>query len=108
VNAIVGGSGQTVNLSFNSSDGKAVTNLRVTTDLKALPSGWSAPAGGFSCDSVATGNGCVLALTYAPTTAANGTLTVQYSYTENSGAAKTGSKSISYASTAHDNLIGTV
>ena len=40
--------------------------------------------------SVSTGNGCQLALTYTPTSAGTGTLTLSYSFTDNAGAAKTG------------------
>jgi hypothetical protein len=43
--------------------------------------------------------GCELALSYAPTAADSGTVTLGFSYTNNSGTAKTGTISIPYTAT---------
>jgi hypothetical protein len=48
---------------------------------------------------VSVGAGCQLALTYAPTAAATGTLTLGFSYTNDAGIAKTGTVSIAYTAT---------
>lgn len=106
VQAVIGGS-TPVTVSFTSSDGKPITNVQVTTDLTKLPAGWSATAANFTCSQATTGNGCVLTLTYAPTTASNGTLTIGYSYTNNAGESETGTFSVPYTSTTHDNVIAT-
>lgn len=50
----------------------------------------------------------MLSLTYAPTVGASGTLTLDYSYRDNSGASKNGSVNIAYAGTTRNNVNGTV
>jgi hypothetical protein len=94
--AVILASSTTVNIAFTTDDGNPATNLSVTSDLAALPSGWSSAAGSFTCANVRTGAGCQLSLTYAPTAAATGTLSLTYSYDDDSGTAKTGSVSIPY------------
>jgi len=47
INAVVGGT-QSVNVSFTTDDGKAATNLALTTNLTSLPAGWSSGTPGFS------------------------------------------------------------
>jgi hypothetical protein len=106
INAIVGSGSVTVTVTFNSNDGNPGSNLSITSGLGTLPTGWSGP-GSFSCASVNTGNGCQLTLTYNPPSAAAGALQLQYGYRANSGAVKTGSVTIPYASTTHNNLIAT-
>jgi hypothetical protein len=96
-----------VAISFNTSDGKPIASLQITSNLATLPSGWSAPSGTFTCASVSTGNGCVLNLTFTPTGDTNGTLSLAYSYRDDAGSAKTGSVSIPYAATTHNNVAGT-
>jgi|SRR5580700_4314587 hypothetical protein len=105
--AVVGMGSQTVNLNFTTDDGHPASALAVTTDLTSLPAGWSAASGSFTCASVSTGNGCQLALTYMPTMAAVGTLTLNYSYDDDSGTPKTGSVNIPYAATTNDNAVAT-
>ncbi|MGC1521044.1 MAG: hypothetical protein WA803_05845, partial [Steroidobacteraceae bacterium] len=61
-----------------------------------LPSGWTSGSATFACATVSTGNGCVLSLAYAPAAAASGTLSLTYSYNDDSGTAKTGSVTIPY------------
>ena len=56
---------------------------------------------------MSTGNGCQLGLSYTPSAAASGSLTLNYSYTDDAGVAKTGSVRLPYAATANDNVVGT-
>jgi hypothetical protein len=99
-----GATGQTVTVNFTTDDGNPATNLTVTSDLAHLPPGWTSGTPGLSCPIVSTGNGCELALRYAPTAAAGGTLVVNYTYTDESGAAKAGALNIPYAATSANNL----
>ena len=105
--AVVTGGTGSVGITFTTDDGKPATSLSVTAGLAPLPPGWSGPAS-FACASVSTGNGCVLELTYAPTTLSRGTLQLNYSYKSNSGAAKTGAVMITYTATTNNNLVATV
>ena len=100
INAVAGGGGQPVIVNFTTDNGYAATNLSLATDLTALPSGWSSKATGLSCAIVSTGSGCQLALNYAPTSAASGTLKLDYSFTDDSGAAGTGTLNIPYSASA--------
>ena len=45
---------------------------------------------------MSVGTGCQLSLTYAPTVPAPGTLTLGFSYTNDSGIVKTGTTAIAY------------
>jgi hypothetical protein len=56
---------------------------------------------------VSTGNGCQLMLTYAPAALANGTLTLNYAYDDNSGVAQTGTLNVPYEATTNDNVTAT-
>ncbi|MGB6308518.1 MAG: hypothetical protein WBF89_12025 [Steroidobacteraceae bacterium] len=105
INGIVGGGNQPVSVSFTTDDGNAATGLTLTTSLAALPPGWSSTASSFSCAIVSTGNGCQLPLIFTPTAGASGTLSLGYSYTDDSGAARTGTLNISYATASHDNVV---
>ncbi len=104
--AVVTGGSSTVGITFTTNDGRAATNLTITAGLSPLPAGWSGPAS-FACASVSTGNGCLLQLTYAPSAVASGTLMLNYSYNNNAGTPKTGSISIPYVATTHNNVIVT-
>ena len=108
INAIVGSGTQPVAVTFTTDDGNAANTLALTTDLTALPAGWSSTANNFSCASVSTGNGCQLPLSYSPPAVGSGNVILQFGYIDNSGAAKTGSLSIPFASTANNNVAGTV
>ncbi len=107
INAVAGGGNQSVTLGFTTDDGNAATNLTLTTDLTALPSGWSSTTTSFSCAIVSQGNGCELLLTYAPTASARGTLTMNYSYVDGTGAARTGALNIPYSPSAHNDIVAT-
>jgi hypothetical protein len=104
VNTVAGKDSRTVSINFTTDDGNAATDLNVT-NLGALPAGWSSTAAGLACAIVSTGSGCQLALNYAPTAAASGTLTLNYGYTDDSGMARTGALNIPYSTTADDNVV---
>jgi hypothetical protein len=104
--AVVTGGTSMVGITFTTDDGQTATDLSITAGLNPLPAGWSGSAT-FTCASVSTGSGCVLNLTYAPTTIDSGTLTLSYAYTNNSGVAKTGSVNIAYIATTQNHVIAT-
>jgi len=104
VTALVGQGSQSVAVNFTTDDGYAATNLSVTP---ALPAGWSSSVPTLNCAVVGEGNGCQLGLTYAPHAAASGTLTLNYAYTDGTGAARTAAVNIPYGTTRHDNVIAT-
>lgn len=106
---VVAGGSQTVNVAFVTDDGKPVTNFTVTQNLSALPTGWSANTTSLTCAEVTTGNGCVLLLKYAPTAANTGdNLTIAYSYTDSTSTARTGTATMPYRATSHNNVVATV
>ncbi|HEY2679015.1 MAG TPA: hypothetical protein VGI65_18755 [Steroidobacteraceae bacterium] len=98
IDAIAGSSKQSVNVNFTSDDGSAITNLTLATSLAALPAGWSSSATGLSCPVVSTGSGCQLALQFAPTARAAGVLALNYGYVDSSGASRSGTINIPFAS----------
>jgi hypothetical protein len=93
------GSTTTVSFTFTTDDGNPATSLLLTSDLTALPAGWSSTSAGFTCPTVSTGTGCQLTLTYSPTVVASSTLSLNFSYADDSGTPKTGSVSIGYLAT---------
>jgi hypothetical protein len=107
INAIAGAGVQTVSVNFTTDDGYAATNLTLTTSLSALPAGWSSPESGLSCAIVSSGSGCQLTLDYAPTAAGRGTLTLNYSYTDDSGTPRTGALDIAYSSASANAVVAT-
>jgi hypothetical protein len=102
-----GSGAQAVTVNFTTDDGNAATNLVLTTDLRALPAGWSSRNPGFSCAIVSGGNGCQLLLSYQPTVAATGTLTLNYTYADDSGMARTGALNIPYSTTTNGTVVAT-
>ena len=104
VTSIVGDN-QMVNVNFTTDDGNAATALTLTSDLTALPTGWSSAATGLECAIVSTGSGCQLALKFAPSAAGSGTLTLNYGYTDDSGAVKSGAVNIPYSATAQGDVV---
>ncbi len=110
INALVGSGMQSVSVNFasdtsNAALDAAITNLSVSTDLSALPAGWSSASPSFSCAVVTTGNGCQLVLAYQPVSSASGVLTLNYAYTDDSGASRTGSLNIPYGTTSTNNVV---
>lgn len=84
-----------VTVTLVTDDGNPASALTITAGLTPLPGGWSG-ASTFGCSNVSTGTGCQLLLSYTPTAADSGTLTLGYSYTNNSGMIKTGTLAIGY------------
>jgi hypothetical protein len=103
--AMLGSPAQPVTIGFTTDDGRLGTALQVTSDLTALPAGWTNTAGSFACSVLGSGSTCQLALSYAPTGVDNGTLTVNYSYINNAAEPKTGTVGIDYRTTTNDNVI---
>jgi hypothetical protein len=92
------GSTSAVSVTFASSDGTPDGNVALVTDPGSLPSGWSVQGSALPCATVTGTGGCQLQLAYAPTAAAaSSTLTLAFSYTDDSGAARTGSVAIAYS-----------
>ncbi|MGC1386717.1 MAG: hypothetical protein WA807_01780 [Steroidobacteraceae bacterium] len=101
ISAVVNSGPVPVTLTITTDDGNPATAITFAsgpgTGLGALPPDWSGPAT-FSCTSASTGTGCQLPLTYAPTVNGSGIVMLPYSYNDDSGAAKTGTAHIAYAS----------
>jgi hypothetical protein len=104
VNATVNSGAQTVTATFTTDDGHPASALAVTNDPSTLPPGWIATSAS-SCATVSAGTPCQLAWAYAPTAPGNGTLTVDYTFDDDSGTPKTSSFNVPYAATANDNVI---
>jgi hypothetical protein len=107
INAVQNAGTQTVNITFNTDDGKSAQDLILLSPQASLPPGWSGSISGFNCATVNTGNGCQLALSYAPSALTSGTVQLDYGYTGPSGAFTTGSVNIPYAATTNDNVVAT-
>jgi hypothetical protein len=101
----LGSGAQAVTVNFTTDDGNAATQLALTTDLSSLPAGWSSQKPGFSCAIVSSGNGCQLLLNYLPTSAATGALALNYTYTDDSGMARTGTLNIPYSTTTNGTVV---
>ena len=108
VTAALGGGAQPVNVNFTTDDSNAATNLTLTTDLSTLPPGWSSTSSTFSCAIVSSGNGCQLPLSFAPKAAASGTFALDYSYTDDSGTARTGTLNVPFSTTTNGTIAATV
>jgi hypothetical protein len=101
------GASQAVKVDFTTDDGNPASSLAVTpANLTSLPAGWSGPAT-FTCATLSTGNGCELNLSFAPTQTGSGTVSLPFSYTNDSGVAKTGTVNIAYAATVDNTVIAT-
>lgn len=107
INAIVGAGTQSASVTFTTDDGRPATALQVTSDLLALPTGWSSPQSTFTCSGVDTGSSCQLTLTYAPMAADSGTMKLTYAYKNNAGKSKTGAVNIAYRATTDNNVVAT-
>jgi len=104
IDAAIGGSSAVI-VNFATDDGNPATDLAVATNLASLPSGWTSAVPALTCATVGAGNGCELALAYAPTAAGGGTLALTYTYTDDSGAPKVGSLNIPYRAGAANNVV---
>ena len=104
--AVVAGTSGMLTVSFATDDGNPASALAVTSGLAALPPGWSSASSSFTCSSVSAGSTCQLPLTYAPTAAASGTLTLGYTYLNDAGESKSGSIAVPYRATTNDSVVG--
>jgi len=104
--SVVIGASQTISVTFNSSDGRAISGFAISDTT--LPAGWSG-LGAFGCTSVSTGNGCVVNLTFSPTAVGSGTLTLNCVFVDNAGEARTPAVclTIPYVATPYNNVLGT-
>jgi hypothetical protein len=105
VNARVGGGAQTVSVNFTTDNGYAATNLSLGTALANLPAGWSSKAASFSCAIVSTGSSCQLPLSYDPVAAGGGTLALNFSFTDDTGATHNGIINIPYATSGASEVV---
>lgn len=96
VTALVNGPATTVTVSFATNDGSSATGLTLGTSLAGLPSGWSAAAPALACDTVDGGTGCSVKLQFAPTTAATGTVAINFDYVDSAGKPRSGTVEIPY------------
>jgi hypothetical protein len=107
IDAIVGELTPGVLVTFTTDDARTATALQLTTDLAALPAGWTSTDSSFSCAGVAGGTTCQLPLSYAPAAADSGTMTLRYTYQNNAGQLKSGSLNVPYRATTDDSVLGT-
>jgi len=107
ITAIVGELTPDVLVTFTTDDGRTATALQLTTDLAALPAGWTSTDSSFACAGVAGGTTCQLPLRYAPAAADSGTMTLRYTYQNNAGQLKSGSLNVPYRATTDDSVLGT-
>lgn len=107
IDAIVAELSPSVVVTFTTDDTRTATALQLTTDLAALPAGWSSTDSSFTCAGVAGGTTCQLPLSYAPSAADSGTMTLRYSYQDNAGQSKNGSVNVPYRATTDDSVLGT-
>jgi hypothetical protein len=105
ITAVMKGGARVVLVAFTTDDGATVNGLSVSSDLTALPAGWSAPSGGFSCKTVGTGSGCELPLQYAPSGLGAGLLSLAYTFNDSAGTARAGTMDLAYAATTNDNVV---
>jgi hypothetical protein len=105
VNAIVGPGTHPTTITFTTDDGRAATALQLTSDLGALPAGWTSAVGSFGCSGIDAASVCALPLTYAPAAAGGGSLALGYAYKNNAGEAKTGTVNIAYRATTDNNIV---
>ena len=108
ISATIGAPAQTVNVTFNTDDMEPASALSLSGSVPAmLPAGWTGPAT-TTCATVSAGTACTLSWTYMPLAPDNGTIQIDYAYSNDSGTAKTASFNIPYSATANDSIIGTV
>ncbi len=108
INATVARGNQPVIITFITDDGRPATDLQITTNLTALPVGWSSPSPAYSCASLSNnGQGCKLSLIYSPAMAESGTLTLGFEYKNNTLETKTGTLTLNYRATTDNNVVAT-
>ena len=105
VAAIVGQGARVVSVGFATDDGRPATEIAITSDLGALPPGWTSAAPSFGCPALSSVNGCSLSLSYDPIAAGAGTLSLSYRYLDNALTPKTGSVDIAYVATTDHSVL---
>ena len=107
VNAVVGGGNQSVSVELHDRRRQCRDEFALTTDLASLPTGVDQRCREFSCAIVSQVTDASYRSTYAPTASARGTLTLNYSYTDGSGAMRTGALNIPYSPSSHNDVVAT-
>lgn len=85
------GATQTATLAF-APDRDGASDFEVTTDLNALPPGWSSAQPSLRCTSLPSS--CALALSYAPAASGASSVTIDYRYTDADGHPGSGSATL--------------
>ena len=103
------GASQTMTVTFTSNDGSTLSTFSAYNSLGAYPAGWSSPSA-LTCGIVGPGSGCVLTLTYAPTKADTGTLSLTCVFVDNAGLPRTPGPclTLDYAAAAPNNVVASV
>jgi hypothetical protein len=108
ISATIGAAAQTVNVTFTTDDMEPASALSLSGSVpNPLPAGWTGPAT-TTCATVSAGTACTLSWSYLPLAPDNGTLAIDYAYSNDSGTAKTASFNIPYSATANDSIVGAV
>ena len=94
--AVATGTSTALTVTFGTDDGNPASALSVTSGLAVLPAGWSSTDGTFACSNVSAGVSCQLPLTYQPTNPDSGTLTLGFTYANDSGVLKSGTVLVPY------------
>lgn len=95
------GASQQVTLAFLPSDSGGAGNVRLITDLKMLPPGWTVKSSVLPCAQAGSQGDCSMTLVYAPgENQPAGRLELDYAYTDAVGRKLAGKADIAYAS--HD------
>jgi hypothetical protein len=90
-----------LSVSFATDDGFPATNFTITT--ASLPAGWSQTSPS-SCATFSGAAPCVITWAYAPTAPGSGTLSIGYSFNDDSGTLKTSNLPIMYAAIDHNTV----
>jgi hypothetical protein len=98
--SVVTGTSTSMAVTFVTDDGNPASAFSVTSGLAVLPAGWSSSAGTFACTTVSAGTACQLALSYQPANPDGGTLTLGFTYTNDSGMVKSGTALIPFTAAA--------
>lgn len=103
------GASQTITVTFTSTDGSTLSAFSAYGSVGAYPAGWSSPSA-LTCGIVGPGSGCVLTLTYTPTKAETGTLSLTCVFVDNAGLPRTPGPclTLGYAAAAPNNVVASI
>jgi hypothetical protein len=103
------GTSRTITVTFTSSDGSTLSAFSAYGSLGPYPAGWSSPSS-LTCGTVGPGSGCVLTLTYTPTVAETGTLSLTCVFVDNAGLTRTPGPclTLAYAAAIPNNVVASV